>query len=422
MSDQTPDRLREFRAQYASKGMSTSRLAILQLVILVAGFAGVFVFMGRGADSGKGSPPATDAQGGLSAEAEREYAVYLAERQQPLDAVDAYQAYLDKASLSPEDRANVCYTVGKLAADAEQYETALKYLYQAEFLAPESELKDDINKKVVLCLDKLGRRVDLRKELRQRTALKRSATDVQPGETVLAEFAGEVITDRDLALEIEKLPPYVRDGISDSKKKAEFLKNLVAQRLLLDKAQRLELDKDPEVQEQLARQLDAMIVQKLIKDEVNSRITVTDEDVDRFYRASPERFTVPETAQVRVGQADTAEALQALDLSGKEPATAVKGRDIPDMPPCEEAETAVFAAEPGKRVGPYELEGKWYAVVVVSKTAEELKPFDEVKDQARRMYQMQKEQEELSALIERILEERDVKLYLDRLKEQPATS
>lgn len=421
MSEETPDRLKSFRAQYAPQKTSGVKLAIAQLVLITAGFAGVFAFLTLHGGA-KSAPAAAAPGGGLTADNEREFAAYLAERQQPMDAVAAYQSYLDKTALSPDERAKVCYTMGKLTADAEQYDAALKYLYQAEFLAPESELKEDIDKKVVLCLDKLGRRADLRSELRKRTSLKRSAADIEPGETVLAEFAGEVITDRDLTSEIEKLPAYMRDSIAGPEKRAEFLKNLVAQRLLLDKAQRLELDKNPEVQEELGKQLDAMIVQKLIRDEVKPRISVTDEDVERFYKATPERFTIPETAQVRVGDADSAEAAQTLDLASKAPVKAAKDAGIPGMPASGEALQAVFAAEPGARLGPYQAESKWFVIEVISKTPAERKPFEQVKDQARRVYEMQKEQEELSALLERILQERDVKLYLDRLKEQEAAS
>ncbi len=414
--ERTPERLREFRTQYASKRAPVSRLLVLQLLVLLAGFAGVFALLVQSAEHGE--PPVVAPGGGLSAEALREYAVYLAERQQPTAAIGVYRRYLDKAALEPTARAKVCYSMAKLAIDAEQFNEALKYLYQAEFLAPESDLKDEIDKKVVLCLDKLGRRVDLRKELRKRTTLERRAEDIEPGEIVLAEFAGEVITDRDLALETEKLPAYMRDSLNEPGKKAEFLKNLVAQRLLVDKARRLELGQDPEIQERMAKQLDVMMVQKLITDEVQSRIHITPEDVERFYKASIERFTEPEKAEVRVGQADTAEALQALEAFPEEPVTVRKGGRIPGVPESREAEEAIFAAEEGSRVGPYELEGTWHAFEVVSKTPERVKPFEEVRDQAQRMFQLQKEQEELSALIERILKERDVRLHLDRLKEQ----
>lgn len=415
MSEETPERLKRFRTQYSTNMRPFRWLGYIQIAILILGFGAVLAFV---RDTGDAASPNQDgpSSAGLSTAKLREYAVYLAERQEPGAAIEAYQDYLDRATLEPEARAKVCYSVAKLAIEAQRFEEALKYLYQAEFLAPDSDLKDEINKKVVLCLDKLGRRVDLRKELRKRTRVKRTAEDVGGGEVALAEFAGEVLTDRDLAIEIEKLPPYMRGPLEDVEKKAEFLKNLVAQRLLIDKARRLELDEDPEIQEQMARQFDALIVQKLIADEVQSRIHVTDEDVERFYKASLGMFTEAASAEVRIGRADSAEAVQAIEKLPEKGVAVRQGGRIPGVPATDEVLEAIFAAQAGDRVGPYELEKAWYVFEVVSKTPERLKPFEEVEGQARRLYEMQKRQEELSALIERILEERAVKLHLDRLK------
>jgi len=414
MSDETPDRLRAFRAHYAPAKAPSNRMAVVQTVVLVAGFAGVFaLLLGQ---AGQGAPGTDATRGGLSARTARDLAVYLAERQHPIAAVAAYQAYLDREDLEPEARARVCYSMAKLAIDAEQFDTALTYLYQAEFLAPDSDLRAEIDKKVVLCLDRLGRGVDLRKALRKRTAVKRAAADVDPGETVLAEFGDEVITDRDLALEIEKLPPYMRDSIAGPEERAGFLKNLVAQRLLVDKARRLGLDEDPGVQAEMVAQLDAMIVRKLIADEVATRIHVTPEDVERFYNASIDRFTEPATAKVRIGRGDSAEAVQALEALPSVPVTVRQGRPIPGLPGSDAAVEAAFAAGLGGRVGPYESDGAWYVLEVVSKTPERVRPFDEVRDEARRTYEARKHQEELAALIERVLEERDVRLHLERLE------
>ena len=419
MSENTPERLREFRSAYTPSPQRAGLMSYVQLVLLLLGFGAVIALLAlrEQAPAKAGTP-----NGGLSAEQQRQYAAYLAEKQQPTAAVAAYQAYLDTASLAPNDRAKVCYATAKLAVEAEQYAAALPYLYEAEFLDPNSDIKDEINKKVVLCLDKLGRNVDLRHELRKRTEVKRTAADVKPEEKVLAEFAGEVITNRDLELEIEKLPASVRDSFSAPEKKADFLKNMVAQRLLLDKARRLELDKTPEIQDELGKQLDAMIVQKLIEDEVKAGINITPEDVERFYKAAPERFTDPATAEVCVAKADTEEAAKAITEFPDKPVVVRKGGPVPGAPPALEASDAIFNAEPDAIAGPLQAEKAWYVFKIKSKTPEKLRPFEEVKDQATKLFQMQKEQEKVRALIEETLKARDVHLYLDRIGEPGSSS
>ena len=415
MNEMTPNRLQEFRAQYALP-RKNGVLPYVQLVLTIAGFAVIAAVLVLDREK----PSAAAGGGGMPADEQRRYAAYLEGKSEPMAAVRAYESYMNSALLSPQERAKVAYSAAKLSIDAERYDEALPYLYQAEFLDPESSLKDEINKKVVLCLDKLGRGADLRHELRKRTDIKRSASDVEAGETVVAEFAGEVLTDKDLEKEVEKLPPAVRDSVSAPEKQAEMVKMLVAQRLLLDKARRLELDKNPEIQDQLVKQLDAMIVQKLIEDEVRKNVQVTPEDVERFYKAEPAKFTDPATAELQVADAESEEAAKGITEFKADAVTIRQGGPVPGAPRELDA-TSVFAAEPGAVAGPVQCGERWYVFKVKSKTPEKLRPFEEVKEAATRMLEMQKEQEQFKALIEQTLEARDVKLYLDRLQKAPAT-
>jgi len=415
MSDPSGDRLQQFRAQYGQARPRASVLAVLNLVVMVAGFAAVILFVRTSA--GNASATAAPAH---DPDTQRAFALYLSEKNQPLAAISAYEDYLETAALPAEERASICYAVAKLAIEAEQYERALPFLYQAEFVKPDSDLKDEISKKIVLCLDKLGRNVDLRHELRKRTTVKRTAKDLEPGEVILAEFAGEVITTRDLELEIEKMPPAVRDSVDTPDKKAELVKNMVVQRLLLDKARRLELDKDEEIQQQLAHQLDAMIVNKLLEDEIRSGINLTPEDVERFYKAEPELFTEPATASVLMAAADTEEAARSAEFPEK-PVTVRKGGRVPEAPASLDATEDIFATEPGNMTKPSEADDKWYVFKVVSKTEDKLLPFEEVKDQATRMFQSQKERERFNELLEQTLSAENVQLHLDQLKEPEQT-
>lgn len=415
MSDQSPDRLKAFRAQYDAAPRQSHALAIANLVLLVAGFATLAVLLLRE----PAAQPAASAEksGGLTLEQQREYAVRLANKKLAGPAIAAYEEYLKNAPLTLSERAKVCYSVAKLAIEDEKYEAALPYLYQAEYLDPKSELKEEINKKVVLCLDKLGRNVDLRHELRKRSDVKHDASQVKADDVILAEFGNEAITKRDLEMEIEQLPPAAKDSFSTPEKKAELLKNLVAERLLLDKARRLELDKAPEVQDLLARQLDSMIVQKLIADEVRKDVQVTPEDVERFYKAEPALFTEPAKAEVRIATAETEEAAKAVaEFTGK-PVSVRKGGPVPGVKDLAEAPEGLFSAEPGAVVGPVSAGGAWHVFKVESVSPEKILPFDEVKDRAARMYQMRKEQEKVSSIIEETLKAREVRLYLDRLQE-----
>jgi len=420
MSENTTERLREFRAQHARPKPSYAGLLIVAVLMLVVGFAAGFAAGPIRMRTLNGERSTT--RGGLPASQLKQYALYLEQKELPFQAIEAYKDYLDTVDLDDAARSRVCYSIGKLAAEAahedpDRYTQALAFLYQAEMLDPDSDLREEIDKRVVFCLEKLGRSADLRRELRKRTAVKRTAEDVAPGEIVLAEFAGEVITDRDLDRELEKLPASVRERTTSPEQRAQFLENIVAERLLLDKAVRQGLDSDPEIERILASERDALIVRKLIADEVRAKVHVTPEDVERFYKAEPQRFTDPARAEVRVGKAAAQETpLEEIDF-GNQPVSVIEGRAIPGVPGNAHPTEVVFMTEPGAVSQPVQFDGTWYRFEVLSKQPERLHSFEEVQEQAAQMLRMQKEQEQFRLLIEQTLKARNVVLYPERLAE-----
>ncbi len=421
MSENTPERLRAFRENYSGKRERIGKLALVQvaLLVLILVFAVLNVVGRFGASAGKDGSSSV----GLSEQRLRDYAGYLAERNLAGEAIVAYERYLDRAVLDDDARAKVCYSVAKLAMDAELYEKALGFLYQADMLAPDSGLTPDIGQKVVLCLDKLDRAVDLRHELYKRGDMNRPESAPESGAVVLAEFAGEKVTMRDLEEEIEKLPASMREGFNTPEKKSELLRNLVAERLLLDKARRLELDKDPEIQEALSRQLDAMIVRKLIDDDVSANVRITQEDVERFYKAEQDRFRKPGRAELGVGEADTSEASVSAAPGSERLMTIVESGYIEgseaDRKHFSQSAKDIWAkvSEVGESEvsEAIEIDGKWYAFAVNKKVAAEVMPLEQVEGQARQMLEMTKEQEQVKLLIDETLKARNVKLHLDRL-------
>ncbi|HOD50078.1 MAG TPA: peptidyl-prolyl cis-trans isomerase [Candidatus Hydrogenedentes bacterium] len=426
MSENTPERLKAFREETRERSRRATVWPFVNTVLLIAGFACVIAAIVMTSKRG-GTVQQVGGGGGLTNSAQREYATLLEQKGLTDAAIDAYEDYLENAPLEPDARANVCYSVGKLAIEAERYEKALEFLYQAEMLDPDSPVKDEINGKVVLCLEKLGRSSDLRRELRKRTAPERTAADLEEGEVVLAEFGGQVITDRDLEREIEKLPPAARESFDSPEKRTEFLQNIVAERLLLDKALRLELDKEPEVQEELAQVRDGLIVRRLIDQEVNSKISITPEDVRRFYEAEIERFTEPATRMALVGSGDSADSAKedlAKARNDPERATKVVVRDGQLVQGLGDAEhdaavlEAVKAAEPGAVSEPVQLGSAWY-VFGVTETPAKVHAFEDVQAQAERMLRVEKQREQFQALVAETLKARSVQLYPERLKEDP---
>lgn len=280
---ETPERLKAFRESYAnkkqfhrSKSVAGWSLAILALVGVVGWSYALF-------PSG----------GGLSAEQAKEYAALLHSKGLDKQALEVYKEYLAKVRLDNGTRANACYSVAKLAMETGDPETALAYLYQAEMLSPAGDLKPEIDKSVLACLEKLGRSEAVKRELRRRADINGGAATPDSEAIVLAEFEGATITNLDLEREIEKLPPSVRPSPDDSKRKAALLRDMVLERLLLDKALAMKLDEDPAVQKAFAAQRNALLVRALIDREVGDVPGPSPEEVARFYKEHASDFTKP---------------------------------------------------------------------------------------------------------------------------------
>lgn len=418
MDDRTPERLREFRARYQQEAGGPGRAVALNVAVLVAGIAiGLtgLLLLREGA-----LPPANAPHGGLSPDQARQLALYLEGKDLLPEAIGAYEEYLDKGLLDDASRAKVCYSVARLASKTGDYNRALAYLYQAEMLDPQTELREEIDKEIVACLEKIGRTASLRRELRKRTHIERTPEDLAEDEAILAEFGGEIITDRDLERELDKLPAPLRDSLRTPEQQAQFLENMVAERLLLGKAVRLGLDQDPEIEESLAAQRDAMIVRKLIADEVRDKVSITPEDVERFYRAESSRFAEPAQAEVVVARIDVPEAAsETVDFS-QEPVKVFEGQPIPGVPESAEAVPVILAAEPGTVTEAIRLGQEWYRFKVLGKAPARVRPFEQVKDHAERLLRLEKEQEQFRLLIEETLRAQDVRLYPERLAKPEA--
>lgn len=412
MPEQTPERLRAFRQTYQRPSGLGPRSFVINLVVaLVAIAATVGTSSLWGKADLKGISVSVNS-GGLSPAQMREYAVYLEQKELPDKALGVYQDYLAKAVLTDEERAQVCYSVGKLAADAGQYEDALAYLYQAEILNPQSELSGEVDKLIVSSLERLGRTADLRRELRKRTDVNRDPADLQDETEVLARFNDQVITARDLEQEMERLPAPIREEASDPKSKRQLLENMIAERLLLEKAYRLGLDEDPEIEQQLKELHDSLIVRKLIAGEVQDKLNVTPEEVARFYETEKERLGQPASAQVVIGRADAPEADFAFDES---PVKVLQGRPIPGLPASGEAAALIFEMAEGETTLPLEIDGAFYRFQVLSKQPGHVLSLEEARPMIEKMLNAEKEQAAVKSLIEETLRAHDVQIYPERL-------
>jgi len=221
----------------------------------------------------------------------REYAGDLINRSLYSQAIEQYRLYLDQYPVEPRERANVNYIIADTYFERlRDYQNALAYYLKIKHLYPESSLMEEVNKKIIACLERLERSEDAQQVLDETVRLDPSQVKKKRPGAVIARIGKREITQGDLDFELEQLPPSVRKQFRSREKKLEFLREYVATELLYDSAVRAGLDKDAEVIEAAFQAKRVIMVRKLLQEQVGGKVELEEEDVELYYQAHKEDY------------------------------------------------------------------------------------------------------------------------------------
>jgi hypothetical protein len=245
----------------------------------------------------------------LPADRVREFANVLYNRELYKQAIAEYERYLHDYPLDEREQASVSYTIGNIYFDrVHDYESALAYYLRVQELYPKSELNGEAGKRIVECLERLQRSADAQQALEESTFLDTSqVTKKRPGE-VIAKIGSREITTGDLEYEMKRLPPYIQTQFKDKSKRLEFLRQYVATELLYDTAKRKGLERSAEAIEAAFQAKKSLMVQKLLEEEIASKIAYNESDLDVYYRANQSRYTKSDSAGKKAQPLSLAEA------------------------------------------------------------------------------------------------------------------
>ncbi|MFC1477102.1 tol-pal system YbgF family protein [candidate division KSB1 bacterium] len=228
----------------------------------------------------------------------RDYAVALYNQKLFPQAISEYSRILETYSLSDEERAKYNYRIGNIYFEnLGDYTNAMTYYLKIRSLFPESSIIDEVDKRYVASLERLGKSKEAAAVLKQTTSLKDEGTPLMQleGDT-LATVGGTVITSGDF----ERLftyfwnsqPPEVRKEEPTREQKITFLRDYVKGEALYNSAKLQQLDQAKEVIEVAYLQKKQLMVQKYLEKEVNSTIVVTEEEIKKFYEENKSKLTI----------------------------------------------------------------------------------------------------------------------------------
>ncbi|MEM7481359.1 MAG: hypothetical protein AAF481_09310 [Acidobacteriota bacterium] len=220
-------------------------------------------------------------------------------------AAHLYERALSAGEGSAGERAEIAHGVGATYLDQGRCEEALRWLYQAETLleGADGEVRDRIGgpvaEKIVACLERLGRSLAAKSALAASTRLAppTAATDTASN-PVVARIGERELRRSDVDAALELLPPAARAQLTATAEgRAELLRKVVADDLLLAKAERLGLDDDPQIRRQAEEMRKQAVLAAFIDREVVSKITVDAADLENFWTAHQDQWTNPETEE-----------------------------------------------------------------------------------------------------------------------------
>ncbi len=435
-------------------------VVIVLLVCVVAAQVGLFLKMQQTPVA-----PIADTTSHLSTDQTRALATKLAQRGLYDQAARTWQTYVAHTDLSKPDQAKALFQVALMLEKAAKYDEAITYLYRSELTADVPDLTTEIDAHVKTCFEKLGRFSALRYELMQRTSLEDTP---DAGARIVAEIGPEKITDADLTAQIEsmidsQLAPMqaymsaeqiqaqknrMLEQVKTSKAKQEFLNNHLAQEILYRDAVAGNLLEDAAVKSQLNSMTRSVLAQTLLKQELASKINITDSDLQTFYSARKDQYKDPPKARIArllTDTEDSALAVMAQYLDGEEfdalvqahstddatkankgvvDVDVVQGASIPKIGNVPDLNKAIFEALPGAVLEtPFKSEHGWEIVKVISQQPPRQKTFDEVSQEVMQALTQQKQQEVQQDLIETLMNKYHVVIHpIQDKPEDPAHS
>ncbi len=365
----------------------------------------------------------------------RQFAATLKNQDLHEQAIQEYERYLAVAQIPDELRANILFTIGTTYLDdLADYEDALATFLKISTFYPKATVAREAEKRMIKCYDAMKRGFDAQKKLQKLTDLEPDEEEQGSG-PVVAKIGNREIRMDQIEREIAQMPEYARQQFTTPEKKFEYLRSKVFQELLYDAALRKEYDQDKDVRKSVREFEKNLLASKIYNEQVRSKVQVTENDIDLYYKAHPEEFSDPESLQIAHIQVDSLEKAQEVKAvldAGKsfedavkefstDENTKAKGGDlgtlrkgmnfITGIGQAPKIAEALFALDEGAVSAPLESAKGAHIFKIKKRIPETIKPLDQVRKTVEAKMAQIREKEQQEQLLEQMLKAENVKLY-----------
>jgi peptidyl-prolyl cis-trans isomerase C len=232
----------------------------------------------------------------------------------------------------------------------------------------------------------------------------------------LAVINGKEITVGEFDLRWSQMPESARKSYDSPEGRKKFLEELITRELLLQEARKRGLDRDRTLVERVERFKERSILDNLMKEEVDARVTVTQDEIKAFYTVHADTFTAPRESRVShilvKTEADALDLKKRLnegeDFAGLakkvslDLATRYKGGDLGVIKPGQmvpQFEQAVRNLKVGDISPPVATPFGYHLIKLNERTAGTVQSFDETKDLVKDQLLLEKKRKRFDELV-----------------------
>lgn len=242
---------------------------------------------------------------------------------------------------------------------------------------------------------------------------------------ILAKVDKFEISQSELDQRLESLPPQLQARFQSNK--AQFLNELINQKLLLSEASKQKIDQDEKLISVLEQLKSELMVQRLVEKEILEKVNVSDQEAEQYYNANKQLFMKPEQVHAfHILVSDEAQAKKVRErlIKGEDFEKVAKETSVGPSSPrggdlgfvskgqlVPEFETAAFALKIGEISAPVKTQFGYHVIKVTESTPAQQMQYDEIKENVKLQLQQERQRTLLVEFIETLKKKFTVKIY-----------
>ncbi len=219
----------------------------------------------------------------------KEYANDLKNKGLYLQAINAYKEYLKNPRLSRRVRANIHYIIAEIYRDnLKDFDNALAHYIKIKYIDENSPLTQNVNQKIVECLENSGRSREAQLALESSTLMGKKK--VSQSDVIIAKIDSDLITLNEFNQWYDRLPDEIKKQYPGQDGKRKLLQQFIGEELLYRMAMRKGYQNDPQILKQTFEIKKNLMMQKLLQEELRGKINITQNDLKLYYKANKEKY------------------------------------------------------------------------------------------------------------------------------------